>query len=119
MRGDTVRLRLTRGEVDQIGQGEAVVERTCFPDGAQLSYRLAPSTRTSASFAAVSGGQEILIEVATGQAQQWAASDEVGFSGEDAFTIGPLSILIEKDFTCITPREGDEELDTYPNPAIQ
>ena len=105
--------------MDQIGQGEAVVERTCFPDGTQLSYRLAPSTRTGASFVAVAGGQEILIEVATGQAQEWAASDQVGFSGEEAFSAGPLSILVEKDFTCITPREGDEELDTYPNPNAE
>ena len=104
--------------MDQIGQGEAVVERTSFPGGAQLSYRLAPSTRTGASFVAVAGGQEILIEIATAQAQAWAASDQVGFSGEEAFSAGPLSILIEKDFTCITPREGDEELDTYPNPNV-
>jgi len=27
-----------------------------------------------------------------------------------------LSILVEKDFACLAPREGEDETDMYPNP---
>ena len=42
IRGNTLRLRLTRSEVDLIGQGEIVAEVTPFPDGSQFRYELVP-----------------------------------------------------------------------------
>jgi hypothetical protein len=64
----------------------------------------------------VEDGHEVRIEVATNDAKSWANSDEVGFAGEEAFVVGDLEVLIEKDFACITPRSGEQELDTFPNP---
>ncbi len=118
MRGNTLRLRLTRGEVDAIGRGETVSESTAFPDGTTLQYRLVPGAVRQAGQQAGESGFEINVEVPRDEASRWADSDEVGFSGEDAFEVGELAVLIEKDFTCITPREGEEELDTYPNPNV-
>ena len=117
IRGNTLRLRLTRGEVDAIGTGASVVETTEFPNGATLTYALAvagealQATQTTA-------GNDVSIEVAVPPrlASHWAGSDEVGLDGEEPIKAGPLAILIEKDFTCITPRSGEEELDTFPNP---
>ena len=119
LRGDTLRLRLTQGEVDQIGAGKSVLEQTRFPDGSVFSYSLVPGTQTGASMAATEQGQQIRIEVAVAQARAWAGSTEVGFGGEDSLRIGSLEVLIEKDFACINPREGDEALDTFPNPNNQ
>lgn len=124
IRGATLRLRLTRGEVDQLAAGEAITERTPFPDGSVLEYALLPAEQVSARQVAMSvdtpngprSGTRIEIEVPATEASTWGGSDEVGFSGEDSIQIGELEVLIEKDFTCITPREGEEELDTYPNP---
>lgn len=116
LRGDTMRLRLTRSEIESVGQGSPVCECTHFPDGTQLSYRLRLGERNFASLTAADGGQEICVEIDAISAARWANSDEIGFSGDTPFTVGPLAILIEKDFTCITPRQGDEALDTYPNP---
>ena len=81
-----------------------------------MTYLLVPADRNSAGIAAAGDGQVITVEVATDRARAWADSDEVGFSGDEPLQVGPLAVLIEKDFTCITPRAGDEELDTYPNP---
>ena len=116
IRGNTLRLRLTRSEVDLIGQGEVVAEVTPFPDGSQLRYELVPGHAEEVSQTANDEGTTISVEVPKGRAATWAESDEVGFSGEDPFEVGALAVLIEKDFTCITPREGEEELDTFPNP---
>ncbi len=118
IRGNTLRLRLTRSEVDAIGRGESVSETTAFPDGTTLQYRLVPGAVRHAGQKAGDSGFEITVEVPRDEASRWAESEEVGFSGEDAFEVGDLAVLIEKDFTCITPRAGEEELDTYPNPNI-
>lgn len=50
--------------------------------------------------------------------QRWAGPKEVAIRGEQALTgDGALSILLEKDFTCLTPRDGEEDADSFPNPA--
>jgi len=108
-----------RSEVDSIGDGQGVAEITRFPDGSELSYVMAPGKQCSASLSQTERGQEIRIEVPAADARIWAGSDQVGFGGAEPLQIGPLEILIEKDFTCITPRDGEEELDTYPNPNVQ
>ena len=59
---------------------------------------------------------EIVVQVTADQAHSWAASEQVGYSGDVPLQIGSVSVLIEKDFTCITPRAGEEESDTFPNP---
>jgi hypothetical protein len=43
IRGDNMRLRLKRGEVDQLAAGISIVEATHFPN-AVLTYRLDVST---------------------------------------------------------------------------
>ncbi len=113
LRGNTLRLRLTRGEVDAIGRGEAVEEKTELPDGSAFTYRLAVGDQYDAR----SSGLGMEIEVPGAAGVSWAESEvEVGINGADPVQIGPLAVLIEKDFTCLAPREGEEEIDTFPNP---
>ncbi len=117
IRGNTLRLRLTRSEVEEIGAGRTVVELTEFPDGTTLSYRLVPGADLSARQSMTGHVFDIAVEIPHNEASAWAASEEdVSFSPGGAVMVDQLEILIEKDFTCITPREGEEELDTYPNP---
>jgi hypothetical protein len=53
------------------------------------------------------------VSVATGVAQAWAASDEVGVYAQS----GALAISIEKDFRCLTRPLHQQEPDAYPHPA--
>lgn len=117
IRGDAVRLRLARGEVDALGRGELIEEQTHFPDGSVLRYQLIPGRTQEASQISNDEGHTIRIEVPSMQAQKWAENTtRVGLTGEAPFSVGQLQILIEKDFTCVTPREGEQELDTFANP---
>ena len=116
LRGNTLRLRLTRGEVDEIGAGDTIREETHFPGGQTLCYELAVGETYGATLSTTSDVTIVRINVPQTQARVWAQSDEVGFAGEDPLAIDALEVLIEKDFTCITPRQGEEELDTFPNP---
>ena len=102
-----------------IGAGQSVAEETRFPDGSLFKYELCTTDegdRCDAGQQSSDGVHIMQIKIPVGLASEWSGSDEVGLTGESAIQLGPLSVLIEKDFTCITPREGEEELDTYPNP---
>jgi len=119
VRGDTLRLRLTRGETEAIGRGEPVAETTRFPDGTSLRYELVPAATRAARQVAGVNGTRICIEIPRGDAAAWADSNEVGLTGDGPFRVGPLSVLVEKDFACLAPRAGEQELDTFPNPNAQ
>jgi hypothetical protein len=47
----------------------------------------------------------------------WATSEQVSIEGEQALDDGEtLHLLVEKDFACLAPREGEDEADMYPHP---
>ena len=108
---------MTRSEVDAVGRGEAVEETMPLPDGSSFSYVLAVAGMSVAARQSRDGDDtRIVVEIPSADASAWASSLEVGLAGETPVEVGPLQILIEKDFTCINPRAGEEELDTFPNP---
>ena len=50
-------------------------------------------------------------------APEWVDSDEVSISSEQQLDQGGLlKILVEKDFACLAPREGEDESDMFPHP---
>ena len=110
IQGDSIRLRLTVSEVAAVGRGEAVEETTRLgnPPFAYFLTPLADATAVDAVFD--DGAMRVSLPAAT--ARRWAETDEVSLHG----AAGAVSILIEKDFDCLEPREGDEKLDTFPNP---
>jgi hypothetical protein len=47
----------------------------------------------------------------------WASSEQVSITGEQQHNNGDkLVILVEKDFACLAPREGEDESDMFPHP---
>lgn len=115
IRGDSVRLRLSQRELAQFLEHGEVSDRIRFPGGAALTYRLlrdGPSSTVSASFE----DNEIIVSVPSPVVERWAAPDEVGFRGTGNLGRDSLAILVEKDFTCLAPREGEDDSDLFPNP---
>ena len=118
IRGNTLRLRLSRSEVDLVGQGKEVEESTSFPGGGKLQYVLRQSpAKTSVVKTNVGDKSCINVIVDQNKAKEWAESEEVGLFGAEPLLLGTLELLIEKDFACLNPREGSEDSDSYPNPA--
>jgi hypothetical protein len=62
----------------------------------------------------------ITLYLPENHAKGWNTNDQVGFENEMEFPGGKrLSLLLEKDFNCLTPR-GEDETDNYINPkAVQ
>ncbi len=115
LRKDSIRLRLTRGEVAEFAETGSVEDSVQFDLGSRISYRLrsaADAGDVSASFE----GDIITVSVPAEVGKSWAATEQVGIEGEQKTgSDGVLKILIEKDFTCLEPRPGEDD-DTFPHP---
>ena len=118
--GDSVRLRLKRGEVDQLAAGTSIVQQTHFP-GAVLTYRLDVSENSGISATFDNGS--LVISLPKSKVLDWASSDEVSLHAEQELSgSGALSLLIEKDFKCLEPghhRDCEDDEDTFPHPSAQ
>lgn len=104
MKGNSLRLRLTRSEVAELADLGTVVERVEFPN-AELIYELQSSSDIGEPVASFENGG-IRVVVSEAEARDWAATNRVGIATQ----CGPLSLLIEKDFQCL---HGDQDPDAF------
>jgi hypothetical protein len=112
IRGDSIRLRLTRGEVDDLVATGAVEELTRLPAGPGFRYRLRADPSVDAVTATFEAGT-LGVAVPRTAAAAWAASEEVAIRGEAPVAGGTLTVLVEKDFPCMTVREGEDDGDAF------
>lgn len=112
---DSIRLRLDRSEVDDVGEGNSVDGCTRFPGGAEFRYRLAMTDSDAVSADFSDGCIEVSLPKPT--AEHWATAEtEVSIRGENSIDGGVLTLLIEKDFECLDPREGEDQSNRFVNP---
>jgi hypothetical protein len=117
IRDNSIRLRLTRGEVDRLRDEGLVRASTSFPGGGEFRYEI-ESSPASVNPAASLSDNKITVRLPESTVGAWAASEQVSITGEQQHKNGEqLSILVEKDFACLAPREGEDEADMYPHPA--
>lgn len=118
IRGNTLRLRLSRGEVNALAERGEVREGIAFGSAAseRLGYAIVALEEAEKTSARLSTGSiEVLVPRAL--AREWAANETVGFEADQALGAGlSLHILVEKDFACLTPRKGEDGADAFPNP---
>lgn len=113
---DSLRLRLTPGDVEQLVSSGTIRETTRFGPGSELSCVLGLSNdldQPTASF----DSSGISIALPAQMARDWASSDTVGIRHEQPTDAGRhLVILVEKDFECLD-EPADPLGETYfPNP---
>ncbi len=117
LQSNSIRLRLKRGEVEQLAKTGRVEETISMGSGIEgtFSYVL-ESSREVSSLQAFLRAQEILVQVPATTVSRWATSEEVGI--ETILALGgerQLQVLIEKDFACLNGPE-EQNVDTFPNP---
>ncbi|MEJ1960669.1 MAG: hypothetical protein WDO56_03630 [Gammaproteobacteria bacterium] len=118
IKGDSLRLRLTKGEVSQLDSGGTVEDQVRFGDGAALIYRLRTDARAAALTASFAQGA-VEIRVPAEAAHSWANSNEVTLAGAQPISAAEeLRIMVEKDFACLAPRENEDESDNFENPTV-
>ena len=109
IRGNSVRLRLTQGELERLRTEGSLQEAVTFgPLPSQtLCYGLAISNELS-SIKANYDQHGITIKLPAKQAEMWINTELVQLTEEQTLDdTDTLKILIEKDFACLTPREGE------------
>ena len=115
IKGSSLRLRLTQGEVQRLQSEGEVAEEVQFGGGARLTYRLRTDLESPA-ITAVYGDNVIDIRVPQRAARTWADTEQVTLSHSEPVSGGELRVVIEKDWNCLAPRSEEDESDNFPHP---
>lgn len=116
IKGNSMRFRLTKTEVDIFCKEGEYIETTQF-NTKKLSYALKVKTGIK-SLEADFTGDLITIYMPEKIQTTWATDAIIGHSNEvDWNDKNALSLLVEKDFTCLDNTNEDQS-DNYPNPKL-
>lgn len=116
IRDNSIRLRLTRSEVELVRNDGLVRGRVPFAGRNNFDYVLESSPATVKPEAHISNNV-LTVRIPEAEIISWSDSDEVSISASQILDGGDqLNILVEKDFACLAPREGEDEADMYPHP---
>ena len=117
IRGNSVRMRVTKSEVEKLRSGGTISESTDFGTGeAKFRYELS----VGAVHVPQAEFQDNCVRVLIPEDGARVCMDSENVSIESMQPIGDnrfLTILVEKDFACLMPREGEEDVDAFPNPS--
>jgi hypothetical protein len=114
IKGNSIRIRLTRPEVNVLCNEGQIRETTQFPTGL-FSYEVMLSD-TQENLSAALEENRIRFSLPEKLAENWPTNQTVGF--EEWVKLPndtALHLLLEKDFQCLEVRSEDES-DQYPNP---
>jgi hypothetical protein len=117
IKGDSLRVRVSRSEVTRLLAGDCLEETVHFtPEAhAKLTYALQKEPTLSRPTVQYTETR-VAILLPGDQANAWGTTDQVGIAEDISLgNLGSLAILIEKDFACLDRSLEDNE-DTFPNP---
>jgi hypothetical protein len=115
IKGNSIRYRLTKTEIDNFGKNGWLEERTEFPNGPSFQYRLERKAGIETLEADFSDNR-ICVYVPGTIAAEWTTTNIVGYDYKVNIGEGKeLFLLIEKDFVCLDHTFEDQS-DNYPNP---
>jgi len=115
IKGPTLRLRLTQGEIQALEAHSVVEERVPFAAGVDLVYRLRRDPAAREISASYEQGV-VEIRVPEGAAREWCTTELVTLAHEQPLPVGVLRITLEKDYACLAPRSDEDESDNFPHP---
>ena len=115
IKGNSIRLRLTKTEIIDFGEHGMIEERTDFPNGSFLLYTL-EGRKGIDQLGAEFSENKLTVYVPMAILKHWTTTDEVGFNTKINTGAGKeLFLLIEKDWVCLDNTFEDQR-DNFPNP---
>lgn len=115
IRDNSIRLRLTRTEMDIFAEKGYLENKTEF-GFADFVYAI-QVLESIENLAATYIGNKMTVFVPSAMKAEWTTTDVVGFNNK--MSIGnakTLSILIEKDWACIDNTSNEDQSDNFKNP---
>jgi len=119
VKGNTLRLRLLRSEVERLAHAGVVSDEIRFgvDTDQALKYSAAVTDGVDVVTAQFNDNQ-ILIMIPESDALDWTTTDRVGIEArQEVGNNTELSILIEKDFECTARPDDPDKADAFPNPS--
>jgi hypothetical protein len=117
IKGNSLRYRLTRPEVEKFHRTGYVEEKIGFV-GNSLHYCLCITNqeKLSASYY----DNQITVYIPASGIEEWTTTEQIGFEDEMKLegSEETLHLLVEKDFTCLDKITEDQS-DNYPNPLLK
>jgi hypothetical protein len=118
IKGNSLRLRVTRSELARLSAGESIEETIHFtPEPAAVfRYALVSNPETDQVGIRYRDG-EVTVTIAPEQMRAWSEESQIGIYA--TLHLGPaglLEIAVEKDFACLDGRDEDNR-DTFANPV--
>jgi len=115
IKGNSIRIRLSRSEVDSFGTGGYLEERTEFGNSV-FTYAL-QNTPGGKELSATYADNKMTVLVPAAITQEWTTTDKVGYENNMPLADGKqLFLLIEKDFKCVDNTEEDQS-DFFEHPT--
>ncbi|MGC8520267.1 MAG: DUF7009 family protein [Steroidobacteraceae bacterium] len=115
IKGNALRLRLTQGEIRTLAESGQVQERTEFPGGVALIYRVRSDEKIQ-DISIDYEGSLIDFRIPARLAARWCGTDLVTLSASVPVPSGSAQVVLEKDYACLVPRAGEDESDHFPHP---
>lgn len=114
IKANSVRIRLTKTEVDRLSATGYLEEQTLFINN-KFVYAV-QSMDNGTELSAVLEPHKITLFVSKALLKDWAKNDVVGFNSRmPVAENGSLYLLLEKDFVCLDETTEDQS-DNYENP---
>ncbi len=116
IKGNSVRLRLSKPEIELFGREGYLEEKTEFLDNTfcYAIQKLFDGHSLDASFT----GHKLTVYVPKSVMHEWVNTDVVGFNHYLPLPDGKtLFLLIEKDYKCIDGDASEDQSDYYDNPV--
>lgn len=112
IKGNSVRLRLTKSEVERVCSGASLEESTLFGENI-FTYSLKSNKELDELSSEFSSGK-LTVFIPSSFIKNWEQNDIVGFSTQAQKENEPY-ILVEKDFKCLDETTEDQS-DNFENP---
>src|SRR5689334_17993051 len=116
IKGNSIRLRLTKSEVELFGREGYIDERTEIGD---KLFTYALQQYDGPNLSAEMENSRMIVYMPAAFAKDWVESNKVGYEYEKELASGnKLYLLIEKDFKCLDENITEDQTDNYENPLI-
>jgi hypothetical protein len=117
IKGDSLRLRVSRSELDRFLRGERIEDTIHFSSEpeAKLTYSLENAAYDASTGIRYSAGH-VTVLLSKDHVGTWSGNDQVGiYTSVGIGSENSLQLVIEKDFACLD-RNDEENTDTFENP---
>jgi len=117
IKGDSLRLRVSRSELDRFLRGERIEDTIHFSSEpeAKLTYSLENAAHDASTGIRYSAGH-VTVLLSKDHVGTWSGNDQVGiYTSVGIGSENSLQLVIEKDFACLD-RSDEDNTDTFENP---